>query len=307
MCSAWCMFDTSVRVSGAAMPAARVVNGRVQYSLTTADDLEAVTLLNSWYSEKLIDPSYASYDDNNQFASQITGGVTGCVAFAPSEVANWEATGMDPDTSWKPTPYVKKTEDQIFKYGHKASHFHMGSACVSAKSENIPLVCTWLDWKWSPEGSEIDNWGVEGLTYTVNENGDKRLTDFVLSDPAGAVWIMILYTNDSLRQPCLSAHLKMYAYPGGEVFLEMFDVWRLEEYYGEYDLPTGITYTTEQTEELNKYSAEIAAYIAENWFAFFDGSKPLSEWDSYVDTIVSLGLNECIAVVQEAYDAYMAG
>ena len=183
----------------------------------------------------------------------------------------------------------------------------MGAASISAKCENIPLVCTWLDWKWSPEGYEIDNWGVEGVTYFINENGEKQLTEFVTNHPdgLGAAWVMVLYTNDGLRQPCLNGHLKMYAYPGGEVFLEMFDAWRLSDYGGEYDVPTGIRYTSEQTEELNQYSNDIATYIAENWFAFLDGSKPLTEWDAYVADIYSLGLDKCIAVVQEAYDAYV--
>ncbi len=307
MCSAFTMYDTRVAVSDSALPSTRVVDGKIEYTLTTADDLAQVTLLNQWYKEGLIDPNYASYTDNNAMSNEITTDVLGCVAFTPSEVGQWEVSAQDPDTKWMPTQYVKLTEDQIFKIGHKQSHFHMGAASVSATCENIPLVLTWLDWKWSPEGYEIDNWGVEGVTYTVNENGEKQLTEFVTNHPdgLGAAWVMVLYTNDGLRQPCLNGHLKMYAYPGGEIFLEMFNAWKLEEYSGEYDIPTGITYTAEQSEELNTYSNDIATYIAENWFGFFDGSKPLSEWDSYVDQIYALGLDNCIAVVQEAYDAYL--
>ncbi len=307
ICSAFSMFDTSVSVSDAGMPATKVIDGKIHYSLTTQDDLDAVTLLNQWYTEGLIDPNYSTYTDNTAMSNPITTDVLGCVAFTPSEVGAWEASGVDPDTKWMPTPYVKKSEDQILKYGHKQGHFHAGCASISAKCENIPLVCTWLDWKWSPEGYEIDNWGLEGLTYTVNENGDKQLTEFVTNHPdgLGAAWVMVLYTNDGLRQPCLNGHLKMYAYPGGEIFLEMFNAWKVPDYSGEYDIPTGIRYTSEQTEELNTYSNDIATYIAENWFAFLDGSKPLTEWDSYVADIEALGLNECIAVVQEAYNTYM--
>ncbi len=309
MCSAWCMFDTSVAVSDAGLPAAKLIDGVVHYSLTTQDDLDAVTLLSQWYAEGLIDPNYASYTDNNQFSNQITTDAVGCVAFTPSEVGAWESQGQDPDTTWRPTPYVKKTEDQIFKYGHKSGHFHMGCAAVSAKCENIPLVCTWLDWKWSPEGYIVDNWGLEGFTYYIDENGDYKLTEFVTNHPdgLGLAWVMVLYTGDGLRQPCLNGHLKSYAYPGGEVYLEMFDAWRLEEYSGEYDIPTGIKYTSEQTEVLNTYSNDIGTYIAENWFAFFDGSKPLTEWDAYVAQIYDMGIQNCIDVVQEAYDTYMAG
>ena len=39
---------------------------------------------------------------------------------------------------------------------------------------------------------------------------------------------------------------------------------------------------------------------------FVDGSAPLSEWDSYRAELESIGLNDLLAVVQEAYDDFMA-
>ena len=117
---------------------------------------------------------------------------------------------------------------------------------------------------------------------------------------------MVLYTNDGLRQPCLNMHRRMYAYPGGEIFLQMFDTWTVENYGGEYDFPTGITYTDEQSEELNQYTNDLATYISENYYAFIDGSKPISEWDSYIAELENLGISQCRAIIQEAYEAYIA-
>ncbi len=300
-------YNTALLISDAGMPATKIIDGQVQYTLTTQDDKDLVTMVNQWYTEGLISPDYASYGDNTMMSNPITTGELGCVIFTPSEVASWEATSQDPDTKWMPTPRIKKTEDQILQYGQKQMQFHMGAACVSATCDNIPLVCTWLDWKWSPRGIEVDNWGTEGLIYTVNENGEKQLTDFVLNHPdgLGSAWVMVLYTNDGLRQPCLNMHRRMYAYPGGEVYLQMFDTWAVPNYGGEYDIPTGITYTEEQSEELNTYSNDISTYIAENYFAFIDGSKPISEWDSYIAELENLGIANCRAVVQEAYETYM--
>ncbi|MDD6188505.1 MAG: hypothetical protein PUB32_02860 [Clostridiales bacterium] len=301
-------YNTAALVSETALPAAKVIDGKVQYSLTTQDDRDLVTMINQWYKEGLIDPNYTSNGDNTQMSNSITTGELGCIIFNPSEVAAWEATCSDPDAKFMPTPRIKKTEDQILQYGQKQSNFHMGSACVSANCENIPLVCTWLDWKWSPYGIEVDNWGVEGLTYVVNENGEKQLSDFVLNNPdgLGAAWVMVLYTCDGLRQPCMNMHRRMYAYPGGEIFLQMFDTWTVDNYGGEYDFPTGVTYTDDQSEELNKYSNDIITYIGENYYAFIDGSKPISEWDSYVAQLENLGIDKCREIVQEAYEAYIA-
>ena len=303
-------YNTGAAVTDAALPASKIIDGQVRYTLTTQDDYDLVSMLNQWYSEGLINPNYASFGDNTAMSNEITTGVIGCVVLNPSEVGGWESSSTDPDARFMPTPRIKKTEDQILQYGQKVSDFHYGSASVSATGTNIELACTWLDWKWSPDGIEVDNWGVEGLIYEINENGEKQLTDFVLNNPdgLGSSWLMLLYTNDALRQPCLNMHKKQFAYPGGEVYLHMYDTYTVpeEEYGGEYDFPTGITYTEEQSEKLNQYSNDIATYIGETWFAFFDGSKPLSEWDAYVAQLYNLGLGECEAVLQEAYEAYIA-
>ena len=39
---------------------------------------------------------------------------------------------------------------------------------------------------------------------------------------------------------------------------------------------------------------------------FVDGSKPLSEWDSYRSELEAIGLLNLLDVVQEAYDDFMA-
>ena len=300
-------FNTSVLVSEYGLPAAKLLDGQVRYALSTEDDRDAATLIHDWYAEGLIDPNYASYGDNTAMSTQITNGTVGCVIFNPSEVDNWQNTSTDPDCLFRPTPRIRKTEDQILQYGQKKSNFHMGVASVSATCENIPLVCTWLDWKWSPTGIIQDNWGVEGLIWEWNDQGERQLTDFVLHNPdgLGAAWIMVLYTNDGLRQPCLNMHRRMYAYPGGEVYLQMFDTWDVPDYGGEYDVPTGITFTDDEQEDMNAYTNDLVTYISENYFAFIDGSKPLSDWDSYVADLGSFGIHECEAIYQTAYERYI--
>jgi hypothetical protein len=38
-----------------------------------------------------------------------------------------------------------------------------------------------------------------------------------------------------------------------------------------------------------------------------DGSKPLSEWDTYESGLAEIGLADFLAIYQEVYDAYVAG
>ena len=70
--------------------------------------------------------------------------------------------------------------------------------------------------------------------------------------------------------------------------------------------PSTITYTKEQTEELDQYRNDIQTFISEHYLMFVDGSAPLSEWDNYRSELDAIGLGNLLSVVQEAYDDFMA-
>jgi hypothetical protein len=62
--------------------------------------------------------------------------------------------------------------------------------------------------------------------------------------------------------------------------------------------------STEQSEEVNLYAADINTYITENYLMFVDGSKPLGEWDSYVNGLMGVGLARVEEIYQKALDDY---
>ena len=301
-------YNTALAVTSYGLPHAKLLDGQIRYCLSTDDDRDAISMIHDWFAEGLIDPNYAGYSDATDHHAQVLDGTLACIVANPAGVDQSEQQIDDPDARLRPTPRIRKTEGQILQYGLKESNFHLGSASVSANCENIPLVCTWLDWKWSPTGIIQDNWGVEGLIWEYNDAGERQLTDFVLHNPdgLGAAWVMVLYTNDGLRQPCLNMHRRMYAYPGGEVLLGMFDTWAVPDYGGEYDVPTGVPFTDEEQDDMNAYTNDLVTYISENFLGFIDGSKPISEWDSYVADLGSFGIHECEAIYQTAYERYIS-
>jgi putative aldouronate transport system substrate-binding protein len=116
----------------------------------------------------------------------------------------------------------------------------------------------------------------------------------------------MLYGINSLAEHGLEDGMRKYAYPGGERLVEMHYYWNDYDYDGAYKWPIGVSFTQEQTDEVNKYLSDLTTYISENYLGFLDNSKPLSEWDEYVAGLYQLGWAEVLAVYQEAYDAYIA-
>ena len=82
--------------------------------------------------------------------------------------------------------------------------------------------------------------------------------------------------------------------------------WATWDYDGAYEYPTGAKLNQEQSDKVDQYKNDVATYISENYLAFVDNSKPLSEWDSYVNELMQHNFPEVVALYQEAYDTFQA-
>jgi putative aldouronate transport system substrate-binding protein len=304
---AFTSFDTLPYVSESVGPM-YVVDGKVTFSNMNDNDKELATLLNQWFEEGLIDPNWASYANNQSFVDKTVGNEVGYVYMSPGEVDGYERGNTnDPDARWDPIHKPLKTPDQVVHVGGEKARLWYGSAVISPKCENIELAVTWIDWRYSPSGSFAVSYGPEGVLWETDENGNMVATDEALNPEDGLAfaWACNLYGLNPLAEPGLAISARKYIVPGGDRMLAIHYFWDDYNYDGAYEWPTGIKLTQEQTEEVNQYAADLGTFVTENYSGFIDGSKPLSEWDSYVAELKNLGIETVIAIYQKAYDDYM--
>jgi putative aldouronate transport system substrate-binding protein len=298
-------FDTIPVVSPTDIPPAYVVDGKVTFPNMNQTDKEFITMISQWFSEGLIDPEWNSNLD--QINAKTFAGVTGAKFMAPGDVRGNELnTTNDPDVEWVPIHKPVRTPGQTIHLGGRPSRLVYGSASISPNCENIPLAITWLDFRYSETGSVLLSWGPEGQLFTKDESGRFTATEFALNHEAGYSWALTLFALNGLIDPGMQDNSRKYAYEGGERLRVMHDYWADFKYDGIYDMPARVKLTTEQSEEVGLYRADIVTYLNENYFSFIDGSLPLSEWDSYVEGLKEIGLSRVIEIYQEAYDAYIA-
>ena len=60
-------------------------------------------------------------------------------------------------------------------------------------------------------------------------------------------------------------------------------------------------YTEEELDTIDTYSSDIETYTSENYLLFITGARDLSEFDSYVATLESMGINEIRAIYQNHF------
>ena len=54
--------------------------------------------------------------------------------------------------------------------------------------------------------------------------------------------------------------------------------------------------------EYNSKMSDITTYADTMVLSFITGAEPMSEWDGFISTIKSLGIEDCVAAMQRAYD-----
>ena len=71
-----------------------------------------------------------------------------------------------------------------------------------------------------------------------------------------------------------------------------------------YVLPGSLSFTSEQDSERRAAMADIEIYVDEMVMKFITGREPLSNWDTYVNTVKQMGIDNVLSIYQEAVDAW---
>ncbi|MBR6653951.1 MAG: hypothetical protein IKL27_04360 [Oscillospiraceae bacterium] len=299
-------YDTYTTLSSTyvnAFPSPHVENGEVVFYFSDDNSKKLVEHLSQWVADGLITPNWMNNTDGE---TNVANGIVGICTMPVSTLSYYEAISTDPDCRWEVLKKPSLFEGQVHHLGiSKGLCNGFGRTQISASCENIPLAVTWCDWRYSPEGSELSAWGVEGRLWEYDANGRKVATEWAYNNPDGQIFgfLQCTYSSNFLAEHGLGDATSAYCYPGGEKALEYFDYWYQVEYDGAYEWPKGIALTEDQSAAFMAY-VDIDTYICENILAFVSGVKPISEWDAYVAQLSAMGIEEAEAIYQEAYDAY---
>lgn len=159
-----------------------------------------------------------------------------------------------------------------------------------------------MDYKFTEEGSLLFNWGTEGESFAYGEDGLPHFTDLVLHNPDGLTVSAAMYKYCCQRGQFLMETRRAYDYID-PAYSEMWGRSQ-NDYYIRLD---ELSMTTEEAEEFNALSVDLDTYVSEMRLRFITGESNLdAEWDSYVSSIEAMGIEDCVALVQAAYDRFIS-
>lgn len=282
-------------------------DGNIKFGPYTQEYKDYLTKMHDWYEKGYIDKDFSANLNESQRMSTFVNGqvgvrITSCDNCYSSAIANGDSIVV------ANYPRLYEGQEIHFRTVYMEPIVDIAQTTViSAKSKNWDLAMAYLNYFYTEEGATLCNWGIEGKHYTVDENGVKHYTDYMLNNPD----VPLSDTN---------ATLKLHLWPKideGDVVDNPIttsnpEALALRTMYS--DDPTvdssqhlpGFKMETEAANARGKIQTDIATYVDEMTVKFITGATPLSEFDNYMATLEALNIQEAIRITNEQYTKFLS-
>jgi putative aldouronate transport system substrate-binding protein len=289
-----------------------VVDGEVKNGFLVDGYKEYLEMLAQWFSEGLIAADFAT-ESNDPFTSNadkyIQGGNTGIWSSQSDNLDSNTLSGqsLDPDYQIVAMAQPVVNEGDVFHFGEDSvgSNAMGKSIAISDSCEDIELACAYLDFWFTKEGQVLANYGVEGVSFEYNDEGEPEYTDAVLNNPE---FPMISFAQTYYTAACvatLSDYDRVFsAY--SEANLAAMDLWTSTQ-DSLYTMPSNVELTYDENNDYSDKWSDISTYASSEVFKFVMGDNNFdSDWDAFINQLMEMGLQDCIDIYQGAYDRYVA-
>jgi len=283
-------------------------DNKVHYGNIEPRFREGIEWLAKLYAEDLIDPEVVT-NDQKAFQAKVL----------QDKVAIWRGY-INSDMSVLNTTAEKdgKSEEEfcvreapIIK-GPYGDQFHMwpdnevvpNAMAISASNKHPEETAMWADY-WYGKVGQTYVYGVENVTYSMDDKGEPQWTDFVLKNPDGLTMneargavTFGRSTWPTVFQPwsLTSATVEDYVEEGRKQY-------RDQDKFVQPMVP-GLSFTEKENDVISQKLNDIETYVDESLVNFIIGNKPMTEWDSYAQEVNHMGMDEVIGIYQDAYDRW---
>lgn len=287
------------------------VDGQVKFGPAEEGWRDYVTLMHDWYEKGLIDPDFMASTSAASIlpdTAMITTGKTGAFVGMYTNVAMWEAAIEGDEDNFVPvyTPMKEAGQTHDFQGITLSGASATMGLSISANSEYAEECLKLFDYWFSEEGAEFCNWGVEGDTFELDEEGEHHFTDKILKNPDGLSYAQAqAYFTMPPGWPVYQDWTReLESVPAKDVV--SFDVWGQGTNDMAMPAPASLGMTPEQNAEYSTIMTDVQTAVDEATPQFISGVRSLDEYDAYLETLQTLNIDRVVEIVQEAYDAFMS-
>jgi len=284
-----------------------VEDGKVKYGATEQSRKDYLTAMNKWYKEGLIDKNFITADTKVVDSNMLNGKSGVAYTTGGSGMGTWlqSMASKDPKFDLIAAPPITSKRGQNAKFSKMNNIYDASgsSAAISATSKNADIAAKLLDYNYSDEGHMLFNFGIEGTSYTM-ENGNPKYTDTIMKNPKGLsiTAAMSMYIRGHISGPFVQDEREGEQYYQLPQQKEALKQWTKSD-MGKYMVPAISPTETESADEA-KMMTDITTYVTEMNTKFILGTESMDKFDSYVENVKKLGIDQVLKHKQDELDRY---
>lgn len=279
-------------------------NGTVKFGPLDPKFKEFLTVMNKWYKDGLIEKDFTAIDAK-LLDAKITGHIYGAavipVGGGIGRYSNLMAD-KEPGFNLIGAPYPVLRAGDKPQLGNRSPAWTGTAAAITSSNKNIEETIRWLDYKYGSEGHLLFNFGVEGVSYKM-ENGYPKYTDLVMKNPDGlpVQQAMVKNTFGAIEGPYLQDKRYMEQYAELPQQKEALDNWMIPT--NEKVMPP-VFPSYKESQRYSSIMNDVNTFLGENYNKFVMGVQPLDQFDKFVATLKDMGIEEAIRIQQDALDRF---
>ena len=290
-----------------------VIDGQVVYSYLNDNYYDYLRMLADWYQDGTLYSDFFNVQmgsTDKWFASGQCPVDTGTAA----NIATIESYA-DPSYTYElmpiHAPKVHADDALHFSWTDNFSRIkQQDSWAISTACQDPEGIMMMVNYLFSEAGQLMYNYGDEGHSFEYDAEGKPQYTELITNNPDGISYKDACYIYASA---VASGHLPSimdvragYYYFGDEEW-NVFDTFRTCDADGSYNLPTGVALNEEENQEYATLSSDITTYASTEIMKFILGQAELTpeSFQTFRDTIVSMGGDRMEELYQQAYERYL--
>ncbi len=176
---------------------------------------------------------------------------------------------------------------------------------VTTSCQDPEVAVSYINWFFTEEGRMTCNYGIEGVTYQLNQSGTPEYTDLIVNNPDGLSQMQAQWLYCCFQAPFVQDEHRNDSLYSDEIQKTASSIWLSnrtddKKYFG--------SLTTEEAEVYNTYASDLETYAGEQLLRFILNQDPLNEesWDAFLAKLQDMHAEEMVELKQNAYDRYLS-
>ena len=285
------------------------MDGEIHYGYYEDEMKDVLAYMNKLVEEELLNPNYATLD-NNAVTADMLNGVSGMAMAQGSRAYIWYNGGreVNPEYDIVAIPSLQTPDGQLGMGASYDKRLSGNGAYITTDCENIEAAVRLLNYGNTDEGALLFHDGIEGINYEVDAEGYQVHMDGTSVHPD---WTSAEINGYYKRGWAHGPYIMREVYPEriDENTARMYAA--KEEFaktqVSDYVLPTLQNYMSyEDAQEISKLMAEIETYKSEMVTKFILGTESLDNFEEFQKTMKDMGIEKVIEIYQKAYSLFDA-